>query len=341
MKQTQQQVRRILIWGQVMFWFSYFTFFLLYETSYMSWQTAFFQSSKFFTINITLVYTHMYLLLPLLIHKKQYLKYALLFVGLVTIMVYLELSAEKMYHTNPRQLKYINGTPHLVYLIGMDVIVIMISSPIKFALDFFRLQAKQQETANQQLMAEMKYLKLQINPHFLFNTLNSLYYLTQNKSDLAPDVVQKLAHLMRYLLEKGSEERVLLSEEVNFIEAYLQLEQIRIAQCEIQFEKSGNIQTHHIPPMLFIPLVENAFKHGVDKSSQDNFVYLSLEVDADSLTFIIKNPYLPQRKKSGSGIGLDNLRKRLALMYQSNYTFETKIDQQVFQAVLKIPLEAV
>ena len=339
MKQTQQQVNKMLIWGQIMFWLSYFTFFLLYEKSYMSWKGAFFQSSKFFIINSTLVYVHMYLLLPLLIHKKQYLKYVLLLISLITALVYTELSAERMYHTNPRQLKYINDTPHLVYLIGMDIIVIMISSPIKFALDFFRLQAKQQETANQQLMAEMKYLKLQINPHFLFNTLNSLYYLTQNKSDLAPDVVQKLAHLMRYLLEKGSEERVLLSEEINFIEAYLQLEQIRIAQCEIQFEKSGNIQAYHIPPMLFIPLVENAFKHGIDKSSPDNFVYLSLKVDIDSLTFIIKNPYLSHRKKSGSGIGLDNLRKRLALIYQSNYIFETQVNQQVFQALLKIPLE--
>ena len=116
----------MLIWGQIMFWLSYFTFFLLYEKSYMSWKGAFFQSSKFFIINSTLVYVHMYLLLPLLIHKKQYLKYVLLLISLITALVYTELSAERMYHTNPRQLKYINDTPHLVYLIGMDIIVIML-----------------------------------------------------------------------------------------------------------------------------------------------------------------------------------------------------------------------
>ncbi|OJJ19115.1 hypothetical protein BKI52_20070 [marine bacterium AO1-C] len=339
MKQTSiQQVQRVLIGGQVFFWVSYFLFFTLYEKSFMSWKNAFFQSGKFFIVNITLVYVHMYGLLPLLIHKRKYLQYILLLALLIITMVYAELSLERLVYKNPARLKYINQTPHLIYLLGMDIIVIMISSPIKFALDYFRLQAKQQQTANQQLIAEMKYLKLQVNPHFLFNTLNSLYYLTQNKSDLASDVVQKLAHLMRYLLEKGSEENVQLSEEIAFVEAYLQLEKIRIAQCEIQFDKSETLPNYQVPPLLFIPLVENAFKHGIDKSSAHNFVHLSLVVDSNTLTFTIRNAFLNSLQKSDSGIGLTNLQKRLDLLYQSSYTLDTQVTDQTFQAILQIPL---
>ncbi|HAS42100.1 MAG TPA: hypothetical protein DCS93_16600 [Microscillaceae bacterium] len=333
-----QKVQKVLIGGQVFFWVSYFMFFVLYEKSFMSWQRAFLQSSKFFVVNITLVYVHMYGLMPLLIHKKKYLRYSILLILLITTMVYAELSIERWMYTNPRRLQYINQTPHLIYLVGMDVIVIMISAPIKFALDYFRLQAKQQQTANQQLIAEMKYLKLQINPHFLFNTLNSLYYLTQNKSDLAPDVVQKLAHLMRYMLEKGSEESVALSDEIAFVEAYLQLEKIRIAQCEIQFTRPEALPSCHIPPLLFIPLVENAFKHGIDKSSDNNFVHLSLVVESKSLTFTIQNALLDIKNETGSGIGLANLQKRLTLLYQSRYTLDTQVKGRIFHAVLQIPL---
>lgn len=338
MKYTQHQVQRILVWGQVVFWLSYFLFFLLYEKSFMTWRVAFFQSAKFFLVNITLVYVHMYVILPLLLRYRWYLRYALSVITLVALMVYTELSAERLFYTNPARIRYINATPHLIYLIGMDMIVMMISSPIKFALDFFRLQAQQQETTNQQLRAEMKYLKLQINPHFLFNTLNSLYYLTQNKSDLAPEVVQKLAQLMRYLLEKGNEEQVLLNQEIEFVEAYLELEKIRIAQCEIKFEKNGNVQNKWIPPMLLIPLVENAFKHGIDKSSADNYVFLYLEAADHTFRLEIRNRYLPNRSTASSGIGLENLQKRLKLLYNTDYELNTNIKEDTFVAFLKIPL---
>lgn len=339
MQESTDKIRKVLLWAQICFWIGYFVFFILYESSVMPLKQAFFESGRLLFFNVVLVYTHMFLLLPLLIYKRQYLKYALLVLTLVATCVYIERSLELWFHTHPRRLQYIRATSHLVYLSGMNVIIIVISSPIKFALDFFRLQAKQQETANRQLIAEMKYLKLQINPHFLFNTLNSLYYLTQTKSDLAPKVVEKLARLMRYLLEKGSAEKVLLSDEISFVEAYIELEKIRIAQCKINFIKEGEISQQQLPPLLFIPLVENAFKHGINKSSKTNYVDITLAIKSDYVMFEIKNQYLPrQANHPTTGIGIANLQKRLKLLYAHNFTFDTCVENQTFIAYLKLPL---
>lgn len=328
----------MLVGGQIFFWVGYFTFFLLYEKNFMSWKNSFIQTSKFFFFNLFLVYIHLIWLLPLIIQKKQYFKYAILTFLLINTCVWLEFSLELYLYKHPARLKFIQSTPHMVYLYGMDVIILAISSPIKFALDYFKLQARQQEVANQQLIAEMKYLKLQINPHFLFNTLNSLYYLTQTKSNLAPEVVQKLAQLMRYMLEKGNEEKVLLSDEIAFIEAYLELEKIRIATCEISFKKPLDLPHQYIPPMLFIPLVENAFKHGVNKSSKHNYVHLALSLEEGHLLFEIRNQYLPDSIRSSIGIGISNLQKRLKLLYGDHFEFQRTVENDVYSTFMKFPI---
>ena len=176
-------------------------------------------------------------------------------------------------------------TAKVIYRFAMGIITMVVSVPIKYMFDYFQLQAKQQQIINQQLDAEMKYLKQQINPHFLFNTLNNLLYLTKKKSDAAPGVVEKLANLMRYLLEKETVEFVPMEEEIEFINSYLELEKIRIPQINIDLKYRGETKDKMIPPMLLIPLVENAFKHGVDKSSKNNFVKLNASIKDNRIYF--------------------------------------------------------
>ena len=294
----------------------YYLFYSIFEGGFYGYLTGFLSTavSTFFTIII--FYVHALYLFPELFKKKKYATYFLYSLLLLTVLValrligeYLILSGIPMYGDQPPV-----TTAKVIYRFAMGIITMVVSVPIKYMFDYFQLQAKQQQIINQQLDAEMKYLKQQINPHFLFNTLNNLLYLTKKKSDAAPGVVEKLANLMRYLLEKESVEFVPMEEEIEFINSYLELEKIRIPKLNIDFKVTGETKNRHIPPMLLIPIVENAFKHGVDKSSKNNFVKLNAEIKVNEFIFIVENPiYKKDQNENKGGIGLQNLEKRLKL----------------------------
>ncbi|MBV6646910.1 MAG: histidine kinase [Cyclobacteriaceae bacterium] len=216
---------------------------------------------------------------------------------------------------------------------------IMVSTPVKFTFDYFRLRSAQSQIENERLNAELRYLKLQISPHFLFNTLNNLYYLAENKSDNTSLVVQKLADLMRYLLSKDSEEFVTLEQEIEMIQAYIELEKIRIKSIDVSMDIDGDIQNISLPPALLIILVENAFKHGVDKTLNDNYVFIELKIEAGALCFQVENPLRENNgNNSGNAIGLENLRKRLQLQYPDRFAFSLSTENYKFIAKLKLDL---
>lgn len=219
------------------------------------------------------------------------------------------------------------------------LLIILISSMMQFSFDYFKLQAQQQKMANQQLEAELKYLKLQINPHFLFNTLNNLLLLTNKRSPQASVVVEKLAYMMRYLLEKDRKKEVPLHTEIDFINAYIDLERIRVKNTDISFDLEGDLNGHSLPPALLITLVENAFKHGIKKSAPSNFVHLELKANSQEITFEVSNPLHnhSNSKKKETGIGLQNLRKRLHLLFPDRHRLQVgPTEKQTFEAHLTI-----
>lgn len=219
------------------------------------------------------------------------------------------------------------------------LLIILISSMMQFSFDYFKLQAQQQKMANQQLEAELKYLKLQINPHFLFNTLNNLLLLTNKRSPQASVVVEKLAYMMRYLLEKDRKKQVPLYTEIDFINAYIDLERIRVKNTDISFDLEGDLNGHSLPPALLITLVENAFKHGIKKSASTNFVHLELKVSPEEITFEVTNPLHghPLTRNKETGIGLQNLRKRLQLLFPDRHRLQVgPTENETFGAHLTI-----
>ena len=328
--------------AQIIFWLGYYLFYSIFEGGFYGYTAGFLSTAVSTLFTIIIFYVHALYLFPELFKKKKYVTYFLYSLLLLTVLValrligeYLILSGIPMFGDQPAF-----TAAKIIYRFAMGIITMVVSVPIKYMFDYFQLQAKQQQIINQQLDAEMKYLKQQINPHFLFNTLNNLLYLTKRKSDAAPGVVEKLANLMRYMLEKEKVKFVPMEEELEFIKSYLELEKIRIPKIDIDFKITGKIENRAIPPMLLIPLVENAFKHGVDKSSTKNFVKISSEITGNQFNFRVENPLLKRAKnEAAAGIGLQNLKKRLLLLYNGKYRLNTYItEEKTFVSELSIQL---
>lgn len=173
--------------------------------------------------------------------------------------------------------------------------------------------------------AELALLTSQINPHFFFNTLNNLYGLVVEKSKKAPEVVLKLSDMMRYTIYQGKEDLVLLKDEIGYLENYIELHKIR-------YQKKVEIRFNHtiregvkVAPLLFIILLENALKHGVEPLMENAYIHLDLKTLDNRILFTIANNYEPNAPDENAGIGLDNLKKRLAHIYPNRH--ELKIEK--------------
>jgi LytS/YehU family sensor histidine kinase len=197
------------------------------------------------------------------------------------------------------------------------------------------------KSEKEQLKTELSLLKAQVNPHFLFNTLNNLYGLIlQNENLQAAEITLKLSDLMRYLLESSKTERISLQKEIKFLEDYLVLEKIRLsAQADIRFVVYGLEKDIFVAPLFFIPFVENAFKHGLQSISESSFAHFSLSIQGKDLFFeavnsVGQNITTPEK----SGTGLENLRKRLELLYPEKHLLEVEKNEGIFKVILQISI---
>jgi LytS/YehU family sensor histidine kinase len=186
---------------------------------------------------------------------------------------------------------------------------------------------------------ELNYLKMQIHPHFLFNTLNTIYGFALKQSKETPNIILKLSNLLDYILYQVNKPRVLLSEELQHVKEYIDLERIRfLDSLKVEYRMDEIPPDLMIAPMLIIPLVENAFKHG---SLLDGFlrVRVDVEVRDRQLLFCIRNTAFTDRsKKTDGGIGLENVRKRLDLHYEGAYQLETVYEEPWFEARITVQL---
>lgn len=334
------KLKRILLFVYIGFWTGFITFFTIYESHWSGYSLSFVSAVSSAAFYFLLVHIHAFYILPIAKDKHQYLKYALFtFCLLVALVIFRN---TYVYLLFPQEGKYaFFDSQRTLYGFGIAVIALVISTPVKYSLDYFSLQQKQQELMRSKLEAELKYLKMQINPHFLFNTLNNLLYLTRKKSELAPKVVEQLADLMRYMLDNADKEKVDLVMELKFMTAYLELEKIRIPHIDVKLNINGEVKGHKIPPLTFLTLVENAFKHGIDKTKKNNYVYVTVKIKEDTLNFIVTNSLFSNDvQPKETGIGLDNLKRRLQLLYGNNYTYETHItEDNQYVSELTIPLD--
>ncbi len=202
--------------------------------------------------------------------------------------------------------------------------------------------SKQVESRFLQQDAELKYLRDQVNPHFLFNTLNSIYSLAKDRSEQTPEVVLQLSTLLRYQLESAQLETVPLRRELDFLQDYLLLEDTRLGdRCRIEFELSREPARYLIYPMLLLPFVENAFKHGANISRHPSWIRVVVQVIEGRLDFMVENSVTPVKNSPPTtGTGINNVRRRLELLYPQRHQLNIDPDQPGrFVIQLKIQLD--
>ena len=190
------------------------------------------------------------------------------------------------------------------------------------------------------LRSELSLLKSQINPHFFFNTLNNLYGLAVEKSDKTVDVIHSLSEMMRFTIYEGRKDSIEVKGELAYLENFIELQKLRYHQkCDISFEKVIESELQRIPPLLFINLLENAFKHGLDSSPEEPFIHCRLETNSKYLLFEIENNFDPSSdKKSKPGIGVENLQRRLDLLFPNRHHFNVEDGKGIYKASVKIEL---
>jgi two-component system, LytTR family, sensor kinase len=204
---------------------------------------------------------------------------------------------------------------------------------------YFQIKKQQDAIRKQQVEAELNLLKSQINPHFLFNVLNSIYSLSLKKSDKAPEIVLKLSDILRYMLYETKQERVALIKELNMIRHYIDIERIRIdSQQQITLKVTGDVQSYVIAPALLIPFVENAVKHGIDSISERAYVNISVEINNGVLHFNCVNNFKEVKSKTVGGIGLENVQKQLQLIYPQEHNLSIETKNGVFMVSLNLKL---
>lgn len=214
------------------------------------------------------------------------------------------------------------------------------STQVRIMLDWFRNAEVQKDLENQRLKAELSMLKLQVSPHFLFNTLNNIYSLAFQQRPQAPEAILKLSEIMRYMLYEANVDKVSLQREITHIQNFIDLHKLRLRKTEVMFNLSGDYQGKQIAPMLMLPLVENAFKYGVSTKEAANICF-DLNVVDNRLIFKTENRIFKQKeptRKEEGGIGLRNTRKRLDFLYPGKHQFGTRTENGTFWAELEVEL---
>lgn len=325
-------------------WIIWILVFLIHVLSIMAFD-PFAQALVYGFLNVStyvlIIYGNALWLLPRFYEKKRWVLYvslALLMICLVAFFryygsfyVYNRFFAEK---PTPFRWSGIGSSLITCFLVYLTSILFYIT------LHFFQLKRKQERLQQQHAESELNLLKSQVQPHFLFNTLNNIYFVAQRESPATAALLEKLSLILRYFVDEAPKEKIRLSAELNFIRSYVELENMRMRyplDVDIREDISRDIVL--VPPMLLIPLVENVFKHGVDKLRKDNFIKLSVVAHQNQLKVRVENLLLPVSGTAAlSGTGLQNLRSRLHLLYGTSYTLETGEAGDLYVAQLSIPL---
>jgi len=194
-----------------------------------------------------------------------------------------------------------------------------------------------QQLKSDKLEAELMLLKNQINPHFFFNTLNNLYSLIKKDADAAQNYVLKLSDLMRFTIYDSGKESVMLKDEVSYLINFIDLQTARYHKdIDVNFEKTIKNSDASVAPLLFINLLENAFKHGVEKATDNAFVHIKLIEDDTKISFTVKNNYDVEDTSVNEGIGLKNLKDRLNLLYPNSHKLCNSMEENIYSTTLEI-----
>ena len=222
----------------------------------------------------------------------------------------------------------------------LNIVTVAVAIGIRHFIRVRQLKQQLKDEKAKNTEAELAWLKNQINPHFLFNTLNNISSLTQIDADAAQDAIAQLSDLLRYAMYETNKNTVPLGGEVEFMRNYIELMKLRCnEQTSVNYQLSTDSEQVEVAPLLFVSLIENAFKHGVS-SGRPSAISIKLEQHQGQLTFVCDNTNYPKNDKdrSGSGIGIENTRRRLELMYADRYEWEQTLEDNIYHVMIKLKL---
>jgi two-component system, LytTR family, sensor kinase len=289
-----------------------------------------------------MVYLTNYLLIPKLLYKRKYFWFGLSFIALILIS-----SIAKM-----NILAYVMNSPQLLDLSGnlktriYDNIIphfflVMAGAAFKLMFDYTKMQQRMVEMAKEKAEAELNFLKSQINPHFLFNSLNSVYFLIDKNNVEARGALHKFSDMLRYQLYEMNDNTVPVEKEIQYLEDYIDLQKLRKDDnYVIEFNCSPDVKGFSIQPLLLIPFVENAFKHISHSKNQLNFIKLYFTMVKGEFNFRIENSKEAVEKitEKHSGIGLANVKRRLALLYPDKHRLKINNGIDIFTVELELKI---
>jgi len=326
---------RVLL--HILFWILYILFFFLQNTLFEGKMDMLGSAGSLTLtalIDIGASYFTVYYLLPKLLFKKKYWQFSIIF--LLSAAFAITMQRVLMYYISypyfyPDYLSKVGNFWNInpFYSFFNIYTVVGLFASIKLLKYYYQNQQTKAELENKNKTSELALLRSQLNPHFLFNTLNNIDSLILTAPDKASDAIIKLSDIMRFMLYDTSTDTVSLEKEINYLKSYISLQQIRMKDAGfVKVDISGNCGGKTIAPMLFIPFVENAFKHGL-KNVPSPGITIKLDCQKDSVNFEVQNrvdPGIEVNKDKSSGIGLANTRRRLELLYPDRH--EIQIEQE-------------
>jgi sensor histidine kinase YesM len=299
-----------------------------------------------FHVTIVLaVYINLYVLIPRLLGKKRYLLYALCVIALLAVTAQLNIFifSYAIDYFLPGYFFVSNFS--FLQLVQFGFVYMGITTLLKLSRAWFKLLESKNnviQLEKEKVNTELLFLKMQINPHFLFNSLNNIYSLTLKKDAMAPDSILKLAEVMRYMIYESNESMVPLQKEINYINNYIDLQRLRIRDnASIVFEITGNTESWYIAPLILLVFIENGFKHGIKATIHQSFVNILIHVNNDNLHMMVENSkgvIDHVEKDTFRGLGLENVKRRLELLYPGKYELMINDTEEKYTAVLQLLL---
>jgi two-component system, LytTR family, sensor kinase len=289
-----------------------------------------------------LVYITNYLLIPQLLYKKRYAWFVIAFIAMIVTSSLLKMTIIGRVINDPQMIHlsgnlksriYDNVIPHFFLVIA--------GVAVKLMFDYSRLQQRMAETAREKAEAELNFLKSQINPHFLFNSLNSVYFLIDKNNTEARQSLHKFSDMLRYQLYELNGAKIPIEREVGYLKDYVDLQKLRRdEQYSVEFNSAPAVHGFAIEPLLLVPFVENAFKHISHHTGKNNFVRLTLGRDNGHFTFSVENSKETGRTtERHGGIGLMNVKRRLELLYPGKHSLRIHDANDIYKVELALKLD--
>jgi hypothetical protein len=335
-KPVTRVVLHIIFWVCIVFYFAW-GFGLAKNT-----REGFLYSLLYLPGNLLMTYTLLYFLTPVYLVRKKYIYF---FTGLLLLLIICScyaVFANMLMGVSPGNFKQTSVDT------GQNVLPFINVAGIAFSIKFlenWRMQRRQTTVAqNAQLQAELELLKAQVHPHFLFNTLNNLYSHTLEQSDLAPGIVLKLSHLLRFMLYESKSPEIPLKTEVHIIQSYMELEQVRYGnRLDVSFVCRGELNDKKIAPLLLLPFVENAYKHGPSQQIDLCWISFDLAVEDNMIRFKLINSFDADEgiktEMNKGGMGLQNVKRRLELIYPNKYSLDIRAEDNMFIVNLDLQID--